>query len=109
MDRSVRTVRRAIVAFVTLLFVVPGAAEIWGSETSGQYFTIQVGAFSKPSLAARRLSEMRGKGLTGQQRRDARTGRPLWVVQMGRYRTYDQAKADLPRVRRLLGDAIIVP
>ena len=73
------------------------------------FFTIQVGAYTKPELAERQLAVLRQAGLSAQQRLDTRTGKPLYVVQVGQYSTYADARANLPKVRTAAGQAIIVP
>ena len=73
------------------------------------FFTIQVGAFSKPELAQRQLTVLRQAGLPAQQRLDTRSGRPLYVVQVGQYQTYADAQTNLPKVQTAAGEAIIVP
>jgi len=73
------------------------------------YFTIQVGAYSSGSSAAKQIERLRKAGLKAEKRLDTRSGRPLHAVRVGHYPTYAEAERALPRVRRAAGDAIIVP
>ena len=73
------------------------------------YFTIQVGAYSSGNAAAKEVERLRKAGLKAEKRLDTRSGRPLHAVRAGQYPTYAQAERNLARVRRVAGDAIIVP
>jgi tetratricopeptide (TPR) repeat protein len=73
------------------------------------YFTIQVGAYSSGGSAAKEVERLRKAGLEAEKQLDARSGRPLHAVRVGRYPTYAEAERELARVRRVAGDAIIVP
>ena len=74
-----------------------------------KFFTIQAGAFKDRRRAQQQVKKLRRVGLAAEQRLDARSGRPLYVVQVGQYDTFAKARAELPRVRRAAGEAIIVP
>ncbi len=79
----------------------------WNKE----YFTIQCHALSKATSAAAEVARLRSAGLPAEQHLDTRKGKALYLVQVGRYRTYDEALQALPRVRRVgnVPTAQIVP
>ena len=74
-----------------------------------EYFTIQVGAYGSSSGATREIERLRQAGLPAEKRLDSRSGRPLHAVRVGHYATYAEAERNLPRVRQVAADAIIVP
>lgn len=74
-----------------------------------KFFTIQCGAFSDHRRAQQEVRRLQQAGLAAEQRLDARSGRPLYMVQVGQYDTFAEARAELRRVRRTAGEAIIVP
>ncbi len=80
-----------VMAFTALLLASPAFAE----------YTIQVGAFGKPSQAfADRVREL-GEVNTTQN------ARGMTVFTVGRYATSDAANADIERVRREFPDAFV--
>jgi tetratricopeptide (TPR) repeat protein len=74
-----------------------------------KFFTIQAGAFSERKHAQKQADRLQKAGLPARQRADTRSGRPLYVVHVGQYDTYAAAQDRLPAVRRVAGEAMIVP
>jgi tetratricopeptide (TPR) repeat protein len=70
-------------------------------------FTVQCGAFADWQNARRQVEMLKQQGLAAEQRMD--THGVYHLVQVGRYRTYEDARAALARVRGYVADAIIVP
>lgn len=71
------------------------------------YFSIQVGSFQDAPHAEAGVRAFAARGLdTWQELREA-TGR--WMVLTGRYTTYAEAAAALPRVKKFQADAHVVP
>ncbi len=65
------------------------------------YFTVQCHALSKSAAADKEVARLRGLGLKASRRLDTRGGRAWYLVQVGEYRTYDEAKRAERRIRRL--------
>ena len=73
------------------------------------YFTVQCGAFSRMESARAAAANLLGQGIEAVASRQDRRGAPPYVVYAGRYRNYAFASAALPAIRRIQGDAFIVP
>ncbi len=73
------------------------------------FFTIQCGAFDRVDEANKAAQELGTRGLAGSVEYGDLDGHPAWRVLTGRYATYDQATADLERVREAAPDAVVVP
>jgi hypothetical protein len=54
---------------------------------------------------------LRSLGLQADQQLDTRNGRALYLIQVGKFRTYDEALRELQRIQRLPGltTAKVVP
>jgi len=75
-----------------------------------EYFVIQCGAFERLRGAEDLMRQLSQKGLRHTQwRLETRRSKVIYVVQVGRYKDYAAAKADLPTVRRIVSDAFIAP
>lgn len=72
-------------------------------------FAIQCGSFTDPRNADRLLARLRDHRLEAYREIDEVNGQPRHTVRVGRYPRYDDARRDLPAVRRLVPDAFIVP
>ena len=75
-----------------------------------EYFSIQLGAYQDAENAERAVHDYRKKNLDFvQMENHPWSGRVLWVVMAGRYRTYEDAIAALGRIRASAPDANIIP
>ena len=74
-----------------------------------EYYAIQLGAFRHADNAADAVRTFRQKNLDAVQEYLLRSGGALWVVMAGRYENYADARADLPRVRKVQSQAVIIP
>ncbi|MCG3181307.1 MAG: hypothetical protein BIFFINMI_03687 [Phycisphaerae bacterium] len=70
-------------------------------------FSIQCGAFEKPVNATEQVELLRKHNLVAERRMD--THGLLYLVQVGHYRSYEDARVALGRVRGVVSGAIIVP
>lgn len=74
------------------------------------YFAIQLGAYINAAQAEQAEQAFRSKGLDAvRMENQPRNGSALWVVMSGRYPTYRDAVATLPRVQRVEPSACIIP
>ena len=73
------------------------------------YYAVQLGAFRDADNAAASVQEFRKHGLDPEMENLPRGGQAIWVVMAGRYRTFNEAKAALPRYKPLRADATIIP
>ena len=74
-----------------------------------QYFSIQCGAYTRPSQADGQLRKLRSALSEAWLEPEARFGRPMYVVYAGKYGTYAQAEGGLRNARRVTPEAFIVP
>lgn len=74
-----------------------------------EYFAIQCGAFRQGANADKQAELLRRQGINAESIPDTWEDQPLFVVQVGRFDTYQQALKELPRVQQVVGDAIIRP
>jgi len=73
------------------------------------YWTVQTGAFSGKANAEKAALRLRQQNLPAEVKL-SRTGKsPMFVVQVGKYETYDQAADRLPDIRRFRADAFATP
>ena len=70
-------------------------------------WTIQVGAFSEKASADKNARQLAGRSLPAVARPESVDHSLLFVVQVGRYPTYEQAAADLVRVRTHQSQAFV--
>lgn len=70
-------------------------------------WTIQAGAYRSSQSAESAAEALRRENLPAVSRPQPQADEPLFVVEVGRYRTYEQAAAALGNVRRHRKDAII--
>lgn len=73
------------------------------------YFAIQCGVFRRADNAERAVADLGRRGIPAKAEYSSVEGEAAWRVLTGMYPTYEQARADLPRVRRAEPSAIIVP
>lgn len=73
------------------------------------YFAIQCGVFRRADNAERAVADLGRRGIPAKAEYSSVEGDAAWRVLTGMYLTYEQARADLPRVRRAEPSAIIVP
>jgi tetratricopeptide (TPR) repeat protein len=73
------------------------------------YFCIQVGTFHETDKAEASVRAFAAKGLDTWEELRPGTNPRRWVVLTGRFPTYVDALAALPRVRKIQADACIVP
>ncbi len=80
-----------------------------GRRTHCKAWTIQVGAYRKKNLAASAAERFLKSKLPAYLNITFDERGPLFVVQIGRYPTYEQAAAELPVVRSQQAEAFIIP
>ncbi len=69
-------------------------------QAVAQYYYVQVGSFSQPDNARRLRDRLAGQGFAGSRVKTVnRGGRDLHMVQAGAFRTLDEARAALIRLR----------
>jgi len=73
------------------------------------YFSIQCGAFVRPSQADGLIRKLRSALSEAWIEPEARFGRPMYVVYEGKYGTYAQADGGLRTARHVTPEAFIVP
>jgi outer membrane protein assembly factor BamD (BamD/ComL family) len=75
-----------------------------------EYFSIQLGAYQDAANAEKAVQAYRTKNLDFvQMENHPWSGRVLWIVMTGRYRTYEDAVAALGRIRSIAPDANVIP
>ncbi len=75
----------------------------------GEHYAIQCGVYSKRANAEASARKLRGKGVDASAWRETRNGSTRYVVRSGRYSRRADAERALPRVRRFISDAFVVP
>jgi len=70
-------------------------------------WTVQAAAYSRKARAAAAAAKLRRSGLSSFSRAVSTGGELLFVVQVGRYATYEQAASALPDVRKHSKDAFV--
>ena len=70
-------------------------------------WTIQAGAFEAKPRADAAAAALRREGLDASSQPALRDGKPVFLVNVGRYPTFRQAAADLSKVRRHCNDAFV--
>lgn len=83
----------------------PFAVQAGSRRGGANVFSIQCGVFNRGDLAQQAAGRLRGQGFDATVVPDGGS----FKVRVGRYRTYAEASAQLPRVRRVQPDAFIVP
>lgn len=73
------------------------------------YYAIQLAAFQGSDNAQDAVKSWRRKGLDPDLENVPRGGAAIWIIKVGRYRTYAEATSALPGIRKLEPKAIIVP
>jgi tetratricopeptide (TPR) repeat protein len=73
------------------------------------YFAIQCGAYRQRGNAEEQVQLLGRHGIRAEAVPDTWENQPLFVVHVGRFDDYDQALKELPRVKQVVGDAIIRP
>jgi len=72
-------------------------------------WTIQAGVFAGKARADTAAENLRRDDLPAEVSAELRDGQPVFVVQTGRFATYEQALAALPEVTRYHADAFVAP
>ncbi len=75
------------------------------------YFTVQCHALSSAEAARKEVARLRALGLQAEQQLDTRHGKAMYLIQVGRYKTYNEAQQAAVRIRRVAGveKAKVVP
>ncbi len=99
----------ADVAFNKVIFHLPGAdlAAKSSRRVHRDKWTIQVGAFSKKTVADENARDLTEQSLPAVARPQSVDHSLLFIVQVGSYPTYEQASADLNKVRKLENEAFV--
>jgi len=99
--------------FARILHKYPNGAAAKSAKTlmgwNRPYFTVQCHALSKPDAAANEVARLRKLGLDASQQMETRQGQALYLVQVGQYKTYDEALQALERIKRHVPGARVVP
>lgn len=83
--------------------------QLAGRRTHCTAWAIQTGAFNDRDRAEAAEAMLREQSIDAEARTILHEAQPLFVVQVGRYATYDQALAALPGVQVQAKDAFVVP
>jgi len=99
----------ADVEFDRVIYLFPDTdlAERAADRVRGRAWTVQAGAYTDRKLADRAARELRSAGLPAQTRSELKAGRPLFVVSVGRFPTYEEAATSLEGVRSRRADAFV--
>jgi tetratricopeptide (TPR) repeat protein len=73
------------------------------------YYSIQYGAYRDAENAGKAVQALRRQGLNPTKEYLPRDGQPLWIVMDGQYRTYDETRAAIARIRKHQPQATIAP
>ncbi len=76
---------------------------------TSRFFSIQCGLYSQIKNADRQVQQLQSVGLAARRSMLILNGEPRYVVYVGSYPTYNEARIDLPRVRTVVQDALVVP
>lgn len=87
-------------------FVKPAARALaW----DGDYLTVQCGSFNNMDLAHRAAADLRRQSFDALAYPDPTSSFGRYVVRIGRFRTYSEARGVLNRVRAQVPDAFVLP
>ncbi|MDY6913578.1 MAG: SPOR domain-containing protein [Planctomycetota bacterium] len=92
---------------VTYFFNGSELAKRAGRRTHCTSWTIQAGAFRRKGSATAAAAKLVSKNTLAVSRGVLYDGKPMFVVQVGRYPTYEQAIAELDKVKSKTGDAFV--
>ena len=97
--------------FDRLIYVYDGSAlaRQAARRTHCAAWTIQAGAFDNLGNAQRAAGTLKTRHLPAEVQPDLRDGQGVFRVLVGRHQTYEGATAELPVVRKHVGDAYVVP
>ena len=101
--------KEADVQFDRVVYLFAGsdlAAEAAG-RTHCTAWTIQTSAPASRASAEAEVKRLSDKGLQAHVKPDISDGRPVFLVQVGRFAAYKQAASELPAVRQLQGEAFV--
>ena len=73
------------------------------------HFAIQCGVYRQRDAAHEQIADLAAHGLRAAVRLEIRDADAVWIVYVGQYGTYAQARLALPRVQQARPDAFIVP
>jgi tetratricopeptide (TPR) repeat protein len=100
-------------AFARLLDRFPNtssaAAARKRTTVQARSYAVQCGVFSSSSNAERQATDLRGKGFSTVVRQEPRAGRMQYVVLVGNYSRYEDARSALARVKAFVPTAILWP
>ena len=103
----------AQIAYRRIVSSFPGGAYAQNAsrrlELNAEHFAIQCGVFSQPRIADSRVAELRQRGLAAYVRPETRQGPGYYVVLVGRYDSYTDAKLALAKVRGYVPSAVLWP
>lgn len=79
------------------------------AETRPTYFAVRCGAFGNVQNAQRMATDLRQQGFSASVRLDSPTGKPLHIVLVGTFPTYEAALQQVAALRSVVPDATIWP
>ena len=94
---------------MTYLFGGSELAKRAATRVGARRWSVQAGAFTDAAPAERLRSRLAAAGLAARVDAALRNGRLMRLVRVGSHATYDAARADLEKVKRVSGDAFITP
>jgi outer membrane protein assembly factor BamD (BamD/ComL family) len=88
----------------------PAAAEARRALSHvGNHYSIQCGVYRQQANAKATAGKLRRHGFDASAWRETTNGSRRFVVRSGKYPRRGQAERDLPRIRRIIPDAFVVP
>jgi len=94
---------------VIYLFRGSDIAQQAARRTHSVAWTIQAGAYRNKSLAESEAAKLSSKDLPAEVEVVLLEGEPAFIVQLGRFPTYEQAMASLPTARKIRAGAFVAP
>lgn len=79
------------------------------NRTHSRAWTVQAGLYRQRDVALEGMNKLAVKNLPAEARGCLRDGKPAYLVQVGRYATFDQAREALKQVQPLRADAFVAP
>ena len=89
------------------LFPSEELAERSARRIHGQSWTIQIAAFDDRARAEAAVKELADQGVRADVSPAMGRGKPVFVVQSGRFATWEQATAALPSIKKVQPDAFV--
>jgi len=78
-------------------------------QLEADHFAVQCGVFSRPENAGRQQSQLKENDVDAYVRRELRGGKTVYVVLVGRFTAYADARRQLAAVRAVVPDAVLWP